>query len=54
MVSMADDHYALDTSRAKKLLDWYPQRSILQELPSIIERLKQNPDRWYQENGLKE
>lgn len=54
MVNMADDHYALDTSRAKKILGWSAQHTILHELPGIIERLKRDPDRWYRENGLKE
>ena len=52
MVNMADDHYALDISRAKSLLDWEPRHRLMDVLPTIIERLQQDPARWYRENGL--
>lgn len=52
MVSLADDHYALDVSRAERLLGWTPSRSLRQTLPRIIAALKRDPEGWYQENGL--
>ncbi len=52
MVDMADDHYALDISRAKALLGWVPQHSLKDTLPKMTELLKTDPDRWYRENGL--
>lgn len=52
MVDMADDHYALDTTRASDLLGWQPEHNIRQVLPGIVERLKNDPDRWYEQNGL--
>jgi UDP-glucose 4-epimerase len=52
MVNMADDHYALDISRAKKLLDWEPKHRLIDRLPTIIDALKSNPDAWYRMNGL--
>ncbi len=52
MVNMADDHYALDISRAKELLDWTPKHSLDATLPKIIDALKENPQQWYQRNGL--
>ncbi|QEF97617.1 3 beta-hydroxysteroid dehydrogenase/Delta 5--_4-isomerase [Stieleria maiorica] len=52
MVPMADDHYALDISRAKALIDWEPKYRLIDQLPIIIDRLKQNPDQWYRNNGL--
>jgi 2-alkyl-3-oxoalkanoate reductase len=52
MVNMADDHYALDISRAKEILDWTPKHRLIDELPKIIDKLKSDPDRWYSENGL--
>lgn len=52
MVSMADDHYALDISRAKELLGWQPQHHLMQMLPTIIDHLLKDPQRWYAENGL--
>jgi nucleoside-diphosphate-sugar epimerase len=52
MIAHADDHYALDIGRARRLLDWEPQRTLLQALPTLAERLKAEPERWYQENDL--
>lgn len=52
MVSMADDHYALDISRAKQLLAWQPKHGLSEELPKILDRLLENPREWYARNGL--
>ncbi|QEG38452.1 NAD-dependent epimerase/dehydratase family protein [Roseimaritima ulvae] len=52
MVDMADDHYALDITRARKLLGWEPQHSLAETLPKILKALQDDPDRWYQKNGL--
>ncbi len=52
MVNMADDHYALDNSRAKELLGWEPKHGLSTTLPKITQALKDNPKRWYQANGL--
>ncbi len=52
MVSMADDHYALDVSRAEKLLGWRPKHQLLDTLPTIIKRLQDDPKAWYQKNGM--
>jgi len=52
MVEMADDHYALDISRAKEILGWIPNHRLNDTLPKITELLKTDPDRWYRENGL--
>ncbi|MEZ6090324.1 MAG: NAD(P)-dependent oxidoreductase [Pirellulaceae bacterium] len=52
MVDMADDHYALDISRAKELLGWQPQHSMRQVVPKMIEDLKADPAAWYRKNGL--
>jgi len=54
MIEMADDHYALNISRAKELLDWRPQHNLLDHLPKIIESLKENPEEWYRKNGLEQ
>jgi nucleoside-diphosphate-sugar epimerase len=53
MIDLADDHYELDISRAKKLLDWEPKRSLEETLPIMIKDLKDDPNEWYQFNGLK-
>ncbi len=52
MVGLADDHYALDISRARQMLGWRPNRSLRDTLPIIIDRLKQDPSRWRRENNL--
>lgn len=52
MVDMADDHYALDTGRARDLLGWRPRHSIERTLPSIIDYLKEDPLGWYRQNGI--
>lgn len=52
MVDLADEHYELDISRAKKVLDWTPSHSIESTLPKMIESLKQDPAKWYQTNHL--
>ncbi len=52
MVNLAGDHYALDISRANKLLGWEPKHRLLDQLPVIIDSLIKNPDQWYRQNGL--
>ena len=52
MVRMADDHYELDTSRARELLGWEPKHRIKDSLPSIVAALKRDPKAWYEKNGL--
>lgn len=54
MISLADDHYALDISRARKWLGWEPERHLEDELPRIIETLKSYPVAWRRANGLLE
>ncbi|WP_207384206.1 vitamin K epoxide reductase family protein [Legionella nagasakiensis] len=52
MIDRASDHYALDISKAREKLRWAPKHAIKETLPKIINHLKQDPKRWYQENGL--
>lgn len=52
MVEMADDHYALDIGRARKLLDWKPAHSLLEALPELIAALKADPLGWYEANHV--
>ncbi len=52
MIPFADDHYALDISRAKKLLGWEPKRTLEESLPKMIELLKSETPRFYKENQL--
>jgi nucleoside-diphosphate-sugar epimerase/uncharacterized membrane protein len=52
MVDMADDHYELDITRARQMLDWRPEHSLRMTLPRIVGALKSDPVHWYRTNGL--
>jgi nucleoside-diphosphate-sugar epimerase len=52
MIDHADDHYALDVSRAKELLVWEARHSLRETLPRMVAALKADPEGWYRENGL--
>lgn len=52
MVEMADDHYELDITWARELLEWEPKHFILDTLPRMIENLKTDPPGWYKANGI--
>ena len=52
MIDRANDHYALDITRARTLLDWQPTRSLRDTLPKMIASLMADPVAWYRENKL--
>ncbi|MHB1233999.1 MAG: SPW repeat domain-containing protein [Burkholderiales bacterium] len=52
MIDRANDHYALDITRARTLLDWTPQRSLRQTLPKMVAAMQADPFGWYREHGL--
>ncbi|MEX2579532.1 MAG: NAD(P)-dependent oxidoreductase [Verrucomicrobiales bacterium] len=52
MVDMADDHVALDISRARKLLDWQPRHYLVDTLPKMVESLQKDPVAFYKHNRL--
>lgn len=52
MVTMADDHYALDITKARDLLGWEPQHRLKNQLPRMVESLKSDPTGWYKANGV--
>ena len=52
MIDRAADHYALDLTRARTLLDWEPKRSLRETLPKMVAALKADPLGWYKENKL--
>jgi hypothetical protein len=52
MVRMADDHYALDTRRARDLLGWEPRHRLKDELPRVAAALKEDPAGWYKANKI--
>ena len=53
MINLADEHYELDTSRARSLLGWRSQHSLREALPEMVAELKADPQGWYEENKLK-
>ncbi len=52
MIDRANDHYALDITRARTLLDWEPRYSLRATLPKMLEALKQDPAGWYRQHNL--
>lgn len=52
MVDIADARYELDISKARRLLDWAPRRSLREALPLMVGALKRNPGAWYEHHGL--
>ena len=52
MVEQANDHYVLNVSRAKKLLDWQPRHRLRDALPKMVAALKRDPVGWYRTNKL--
>jgi hypothetical protein len=52
MVDEANDHYVLDISRARQLLDWEPRHSLRATLPKMADALKRDPAGWYRSNKL--
>jgi nucleoside-diphosphate-sugar epimerase len=52
MIERANDHYAIDITRARTLLEWEPKRSLRETIPKMIAALKADPVAWYRENDL--
>lgn len=52
MIDRANDHYALDITRARALLGWEPRRSLRETLPKMVTALKTDPAEWYRANEL--
>lgn len=52
MVDLADAHYPVDPSRAKERLGWEPRHSLRDTLDTMLDRLKDDPRRWYEVNKL--
>ncbi|HEY2810707.1 MAG TPA: NAD(P)-dependent oxidoreductase [Rhabdochlamydiaceae bacterium] len=53
MITLADDHYELDVSRAQKFLGWTPKHRLEETIPRWVKELKEDPTLWYDENKLK-
>ncbi|MEP7344217.1 MAG: hypothetical protein ABI877_03065 [Gemmatimonadaceae bacterium] len=52
MIGRAADHYALDLTRARSLLQWEPKRSLPETVPKMIQTLTDDRLAWYKENKL--
>lgn len=52
MIDHADDHYALDITQVRTLLDWEPKHSLRDTLPCMVDALKADPAAWYREHEL--
>jgi nucleoside-diphosphate-sugar epimerase len=53
MIDLADDHYELDISLARKELGWVPKHSLEATLPKMIDELNADQEAWYKVNQLK-
>lgn len=52
MIDFADDHYALDITRARTMLGWEPKRRLRDTLPKMVAALQTDPGLWYQDHKL--
>lgn len=52
MIDRANDHYALDITRARIVLGWEPRHALRQSLPKMVAALEADPVGWYREHGL--
>jgi nucleoside-diphosphate-sugar epimerase len=52
MIERANDHYALDITRARTLLGWNPKRSLRATIPKMVAALLADPVGFYRENDL--
>ena len=52
MIDFADDHYALDITRARESLGWQPKRHLRLALPKMIAALRADPHTWYHAHML--
>jgi len=52
MIDLANDHFEMDSSKAKKLLGWQPKHGLWDTLPKMIKKLKDDPEKFYKMNNL--
>ena len=52
MIDLADQNYPVSIDHAREFLGWEPKHQLRNTLPEMAERLKSDPQRWYQINGL--
>lgn len=52
MVSLADDHFELDITRARQFLGWEPRHALRNELPNMVRNLQRDAAGFYRANKL--
>ena len=52
MIDHADDNYPVSSERARELLGWEPKHRLRNTIPDMIRRLRDDPQRWYEINGI--
>jgi nucleoside-diphosphate-sugar epimerase len=52
MIDLADQNYPVSPERAQRILGWQPRHRLRDTLPKIIHRLRDNPAKWYEVNGI--
>jgi nucleoside-diphosphate-sugar epimerase len=52
MIDMADDHYELNISRARELIDWTPAQTLIDVVPKMTRAVRTDPPGWYRDNKL--
>ncbi len=52
MVDLADQNYPVSLDHARSRLDWEPEHTLRGTLGEMLRRLKEDPRRWYEINGL--
>jgi nucleoside-diphosphate-sugar epimerase len=52
MIDLADAHYPVDISRARDRLGWNPSHRLPEELTKILDAMRSDPRKWFEENGI--
>lgn len=52
MIERADDNYPVSSGRARDLVGWEPKHRLRATIPKMIRELRDNPQRWYEGNGI--
>lgn len=52
MIDHADDNYPISVDRAQQLLGWHPKHRLRHTIPAMVQRLRENPQRWYEDNHI--
>jgi nucleoside-diphosphate-sugar epimerase len=52
MIDLADQAYPVSPQRAHELLGWEPRHRLRDTIPQMIRRLREDPVRWYEINGI--